>query len=61
MIPISLLIMTVMDRKKCPFNNPHYVILNLAIGGDWGGAKGIDNSAFPMRMEVDFVRVFKKK
>ena len=49
------------DKKKWPFNDPHYVILNLAIGGDWGGAKGIDNSAFPMRMEVDFVRVFKKK
>ena len=60
MIPISLLIMTVMERKKWPFNNPHYVILNLAIGGNWGGAKGIDNSAFPMEMEVDFVRVFKK-
>ena len=31
-----------MERKKWPFNNPHYVILNLAIGGDWGGALGID-------------------
>ena len=49
------------DKKKWPFNNPHYVILNLAIGGNWGGAKGIDNSVFPMEMEVDFVRVFKKK
>ena len=52
--------MTVMERKKWPFNNPHYVILNLAIGGNWGGAKGIDNSVFPMEMEVDFIRVFKK-
>ena len=49
------------DKKKWPFNNPHYVILNLAIGGNWGGEKGIDNSVFPMEMEVDFVRVFKKK
>ncbi len=42
MIPISLLIITVVERKKWPFNNPHYVILNLAIGGDWDGALGID-------------------
>ena len=48
------------DENKWPFNNPHYIILNLAIGGDWGGAQGIDNSAFPMEMEVDFIQVFKK-
>jgi hypothetical protein len=35
------------------------MILNLAIGGDWGGAKGIDNAAMPQRMEVDYVRVWK--
>ena len=48
------------DENKWPFNNPHYIIVNLAIGGDWGGAQGIDNSAFPMEMEVDFIQVFKK-
>ena len=49
-----------MDFSKWPYDHPYFLILNLAIGGDWGGQQGIDNSAFPMEMEVDFVRVFKK-
>ena len=40
-----------------PFNVPFKMILNLAIGGDWAGAKGIDDAAMPQRMEVDYVRV----
>ena len=44
-----------------PFNKPFYVILNLAWGGDWGGKKGVDESALPVQMEVDYVRVFQKK
>ena len=47
------------DVAKWPFDEPEYIILNLAIGGDWGGAQGIDPSAFPMKMLVDYVRVFK--
>jgi beta-glucanase (GH16 family) len=46
--------------KAWPFDKPFNVILNLAIGGDWGRAGGpIDNSLFPTRMEVDYVRVYK--
>ena len=41
-----------------PFNVPFHMILNLAIGGDWAGAKGIDDAALPQRMEVDYVRVW---
>ena len=41
-----------------PFFTPFKMILNLAIGGDWAGAKGIDNEAMPQRMEVDYVRVW---
>ena len=47
------------DVAKWPFDEPHYIILNLAIGGDWGGVQGIDPSAFPMKMLVDYVRVYK--
>jgi hypothetical protein len=32
--------------------------LNLAVGGDWGGVQGVDSSAFPAEMEVDYVRVY---
>jgi hypothetical protein len=41
-----------------PFDQPHYLILNLAIGGAWGGQKGIDESIFPARYEIDYVRVY---
>jgi beta-glucanase (GH16 family) len=41
-----------------PFDKPQYLILNLAIGGNWGGQQGIDDAAFPARYEIDYVRVF---
>jgi beta-glucanase (GH16 family) len=44
-----------------PFDKDFHFILNIAIGGNWGGQQGIDNSIFPQKMEIDFVRVYKKK
>ncbi|HEV7349001.1 glycoside hydrolase family 16 protein [Telluribacter sp.] len=46
-------------EKKNPFRQPHYLILNLAVGGANGG----DPSAtdFPSRYVVDYVRVYQKK
>lgn len=41
-----------------PFDKRFHMILNLAIGGDWGAAQGVDMNIFPARMEVDYVRVF---
>ena len=41
-----------------PFTTPFQMILNLAMGGDWAGAKGMDDAALPERMEVDYVRVW---
>jgi hypothetical protein len=35
--------------------------MNIAIGGSWGGQKGIDDSIFPQRMEIDYVRVYALK
>lgn len=43
-----------------PFDKPFYLILNLAIGGAWGGQKGVDDGAFPQRLELDYVRVYQK-
>ena len=48
-------------RDDWPYDDPFYVILNLAWGGDWGGAQGTDDTALPVTMEVDYVRVFQKK
>lgn len=41
-----------------PFQHPFYLILNLAIGGNLGGGRGINERAFPARLEVDHVRVY---
>jgi beta-glucanase (GH16 family) len=43
-----------------PYDKDQYLILNLAIGGAWGGAKGIDESCFPQRYYVDYVRVYQR-
>ncbi|GAA4740385.1 hypothetical protein GCM10023264_01680 [Sphingomonas daechungensis] len=45
-------------RGAWPFDTPFYLILNLAMGGDWAGAKGLDDEALPQRFEVDYVRVY---
>jgi beta-glucanase (GH16 family) len=45
--------------EEWPFDQPFHLILNIAVGGVWGRAGGpIDDSIFPQRMEVDYVRVF---
>lgn len=43
---------------KNPFKQPHYILLNLAIGSN-GGVP--DDSFFPLKYEVDYVRVYQKK
>lgn len=42
-----------------PFHEPHYILLNLAIGGAQGGDPS--QTEFPARFEVDYVRVFQKR
>lgn len=44
-----------------PFDKPHNLILNLAIGGNWGGKEGIDDSLFPHSFEIDYVRYFSRE
>jgi beta-glucanase (GH16 family) len=44
-----------------PFYTPFKMILNLAIGGDWAAAKGIDDAAMPQNMQIDYVRVWQEK
>ncbi len=45
-------------RDRWPFDAPQFLILNIAVGGDFGGA--VDDSIFPVRMEIDHVRVYQK-
>jgi len=44
-----------------PYDKDQYLILNLAIGGAWGGMKGIDESIFPQKFYIDYVRVYQGK
>lgn len=49
------------DHDSWPFHYAFYPILNLAWGGDWGGYAGVDESALPVTMKVDYVRIFQKQ
>ncbi len=44
--------------QEWPFDRPFFLLLNMAIGGNLGGQKGIDDSIFPATYQIDYVRVF---
>lgn len=44
--------------SEWPFNQPFHLLLNLAVGGNWGGAQGVDPDIWPQQMEIDYVRVY---
>jgi len=46
------------SKEMWPYNDPEYLLLNIAVGGDWGGIKGIDDTIFPQKMIIDYVRVY---
>ena len=58
-IPLTQTINGSIGQHINPFTRPQYLLLNLAIGGDNGGR--IDDTAFPMRYEIDYVRVYQKE
>jgi beta-glucanase (GH16 family) len=47
------------DARSWPFDKPQYLLINLAIGGGWGGQKGIDDGLFPHGYLVDYVRIYR--
>jgi beta-glucanase (GH16 family) len=44
-----------------PFDKECYLILNIAVGGSWGGAEGVDDSIFPQKFCIDYVRAYQRK
>lgn len=58
-IPLSETINGALGKHANPFKQPHYLLLNLAIGGDNGGEP--DFNAFPLKYEIDYVRVYQKE
>ena len=57
-VPLASTVNGSIGRHQNPFNTPQYLLLNLALGGDNGGT--IDDAAFPMRYEIDYVRVYQR-
>ena len=51
------------DPDFWPFDKDKdlYLILNLAVGGDWGGMRGIDDTIWPQELVIDYVRLFRKE
>ena len=41
-----------------PFDNKMFLLLNVAVGGNWGGVQGVDETIWPQRMEVDYMRAY---
>lgn len=48
----------VKTENNWPYDKPFFVLLNLAFGGDWGGATGIDKTLDNMKFDVDYVRYY---
>jgi beta-glucanase (GH16 family) len=49
------------DSTKWPFDQDFHLLLNIAVGGTWGGLQGVDEAAFEgdgQVMEVDWVRAY---
>lgn len=44
-----------------PFDAPQYLLLNLAFGGSWGAAGGVDESILPVSYLIDYVRVYQRE
>lgn len=49
------------DEREWPFGEPQNIILNLAMGGGWGGAQGMDTTISSQKFLIDYVRVYQKK
>jgi beta-glucanase (GH16 family) len=58
-IPMSQTVNGSIGQHLNPFTRPQYLLLNLALGGDNGGE--IDETAFPMKYEIDYVRVYQQQ
>lgn len=51
----------VLTTDAAAFDRPMSLILNVAIGGEWAGAQGIDDDALPAAMEIEHVRIWQRK
>ena len=50
-----------MEKKAGHLITEFHLILNLAVGGNWGGKYGIDEQSFPQEFVIDYVRLYSQK
>jgi beta-glucanase (GH16 family) len=59
----DVLVLTFANERKTsnewPFDKKFHWLLNVAVGGNWGGQQGVDDTIFPAKMEIDYVRTYK--
>jgi len=48
------------DPGTWPFDQPHYLLINLAYGGGWGGREGVDTTLLPQKFVIDYVRHYRQ-
>jgi len=48
------------NYRQWPFDRPFFLLMNIAVGGTWGGRRGVDADVFPRQMEIDYVRVYQR-
>ncbi len=46
------------NLETWPFSKPQFLIINLAVGGAWGGLEGVDENIFPLNYYIDYVRIY---
>lgn len=44
-----------------PFDQRFHLLINIAVGGNWGGVEGVDDDIFPQRLEIEYVRVYQSE
>ncbi|MBS3972287.1 MAG: glycoside hydrolase family 16 protein [Erysipelotrichia bacterium] len=52
------LFITCPTSQHWPFDIPFHLIFNIAVGGSWGGARGVAEEGWPTTMEIDYIRVY---
>ena len=48
---------TLKNNDIWPFNQPFYIIVNLAVGGNFGGPE-VDKKVFPQDFKIDYIKVY---
>ena len=48
--------MSIKNAEELPYDNPHYLLLNLAVGGNLGG--NLPDQWEPQVFEIDYVRIY---